>query len=73
MKRGAPYGLIVGHNRTTLGGVQQEINTPMHLASVAAAEGWQVDELIPLQTYRRYGYHVSNSVSAETLIILRNA
>lgn len=73
MKKGAPYGLIVGHNRTTLGGVQHQINTPMHLASLAAAEGWQVDELIPLQTYRRYGYHVSNSVSAETLIVLRNA
>ena len=73
MKSGAPYGLIVGHNRTTIGGVQHEINTPAHLASLAVAEGWQVDELIPLQTYRRYGYHVSNAVSAETLIILRNA
>ena len=73
MKSGAPYGLIVGHNRTIIGGVQHEINTPAHLASLAVAEGWQVDELIPLQTYRRYGYHVSNAVSAETLIILRNA
>ena len=72
MKRGAPYGLIVGHNRTTIGGVQHEIDTPAHLASLAAAEGWEVEELIPLQTYRRYGYHVSNAVYAETLIVLRN-
>ena len=72
VKPGAPYGLIVGHNRTTIGGVQHEIDTPMHLASLADAEGWQVDELIPLQTYQRYGYHASNGVSAETLVLLRN-
>ena len=72
MKKGAPYGLIVGHNRTTIGGVQHEIHTPLHLASLATAEGWKMEELIPLQTYRRYGYHVNNAVCAETLIVLRN-
>ncbi len=72
MKRGAPYGLIVGHNRTTIGGVQHEINTPLHLANLATAEGWKMEELIPLQTYKRYGYHVSNAIGAETLIVLRN-
>ncbi len=73
MKPGAPYGLIVGHNHTTIGGVRHELNTPMHLARLAGAEGWNIDELIPLQTYRRYGYHASNAVSAESLVILRNA
>ena len=73
MNPGAPYGLIVGHNRTTIGGVERQIDTPRHLADLATAEGWTVKELIPLQTYRRYGYHVSNAVAAETLIILRNA
>ena len=72
MKAGAPFGLIVGHNRTTIGGVQREIDTPAHLAALASAEGWEVEELIPLQTYRRYGYHASNAVVAETLIVLRN-
>lgn len=72
LTRGAPYGLIVGHNRTTIGGIQYKIDTPAHLSSLAAAEGWRVEDVIPLQTYRRYGYHVSNAVAAETLIILRN-
>ena len=73
MKQGGLYGLIVGHNHTTIGRVRREIDTPAHLASLASSEGWQVEELIPLQTYRRYGYHVGNAVAAETLIILRNS
>lgn len=72
MNRRAPFGLIVGHNHTTIGGIRRDIDTPAHLASLAAAEGWNVEELIPLQTYHRYGYHMSNAVAAETLIILRN-
>ena len=73
MRPGAPYGLIVGHNRTTIGGVPHYIDTPSHLANLALAENWQIQEFIPLQTYRRYGYHVSNAISAETLVLLRNA
>ena len=72
MKPGAPFALIVGHNRTTIGGKLHEIDTPVHLTCLAMSEGWGVDERIPLQTYRRYGYHVSNAVAAETLIVLRN-
>ncbi len=72
MRPRAPFALIVGHNHTVLGGARFDINTPAHLASLAAGAGWDVDELIPLQTYRRYGYHVSNAVEAETLIMLRN-
>lgn len=73
MKAGAPYALIVGHNHTTIGGVRFDIDTPSHLANLAVSVGWRIDELMPLQTYRRYGYHVSNAVAAETLIILRKA
>ncbi len=72
-KRGARYALIVGHNRTTIGSIRREIDTPAHLVGLASAEGWEVDELVPLQTYRRYGYHVSNAIAAETLILLRNS
>jgi site-specific DNA-methyltransferase (cytosine-N4-specific) len=71
MKPGAPYALIVGHNHTVLGGVRFDIDTPHHLASIARQVGWAVEELIPLQTYRRYGYHMNNAVAAETLILLR--
>ena len=72
MRRSARYALIVGHNHTVIGGRRREIDTPWHLARLAATEGWAVDELIPLQTYQRYGYHVSNAVAAETLIVLHN-
>lgn len=71
VKSGAPYALIVGHNHTTLGGVRFDIDTPRHLAEIAKGVGWDVDELVPLQTYHRFGYHMANAVSAETLILLR--
>ncbi len=73
MRPGAPFALIVGHNHTVLGGVRHEIDTPTHLAGLAADAGWTVEELLPLQTYRRYGYHVSNAVRRETLVIFRNS
>jgi hypothetical protein len=72
MRPRAPFALIVGHNHTVLGGIRFGINTPSHLASIASGAGWDVEELIPLQTYRRYGYHMSNAIEAETLIMLRN-
>jgi hypothetical protein len=72
MKPKAPFALIVGHNHTVLGGVRYDINTPSHLVSIAQNVGWKVDEVIELQTYRRYGYHMKNAVGAEALLILRN-
>lgn len=72
MQPNAPFALIVGHNHTVLGGVRYDINTPDHLARLAQHAGWKVEELIPLQTYHRYGYHMSNAVAAETLILLKN-
>ena len=72
LRPGAPFALIVGHNHTVLGGIRYDIDTPAHLAALAVDTGWTVDELLPLQTYRRYGYHVSNAVRNETLVILRN-
>ena len=73
MRPHAPFALIVGHNHSVLGGVRYDINTPDHLASIASGVGWTVEEMMPLQTYRRYGYHMSNAVNKETLIILRSS
>ena len=73
MRPCAPFALIVGHNHSVLGGVRYDIDTPAHLASIASGCGWTVEELVPLQTYHRYGYHMNNAVSAESLIILRNS
>ena len=68
----APFALIVGHNHTVLGGVRHEINTPEHLTSLALESGWTLEEVVPLQTYQRYGYHANNAINAESLIVLRN-
>ena len=72
MRPHAPFALIVGHNHSVLGGVRYDIDTPARLASIASGTGWTVEELLPLQTYHRYGYHMNNAVGAETLITLRN-
>jgi hypothetical protein len=72
MKPRASFALIVGHNHSTLGGKRTDIDTPRHLANLARHVGWEIDELLPLQTYRRYGLHASNAVEAETLLLLRN-
>ena len=73
MRPYVPFALIVGHNHSVLGGVRYDIDTPTHLASIASGCGWTVEEVVPLQTYHRYGYHMNNAVSAESLVILRNS
>jgi hypothetical protein len=73
LKPCAPFGLIVGHNHTVLSGIRCDINTPQHLASLARHVGWAVEEIIELQTYRRFGYHVTNAISSESLLVLRNS
>ena len=71
MKSDAPFALIVGHNHTTLGGKRFDIDTPKYLVELALNTGWKLDQVIPLQTYQRYDLHQKNSVTAETLIILK--
>lgn len=71
VKPNAPFGLIVGGNHTVLSGIRYDINTPEHLASIAASRGWQHVETIHLQAYQRYGLHMNNATSTEALVILR--
>lgn len=73
MKPSGLYGLVVGHNKTTLGGTEYNIDTPYLLAVLAQQCGWQIEELFPLQTYKRYGLNAKNAINRETLIVLRNA
>jgi site-specific DNA-methyltransferase (cytosine-N4-specific) len=72
LKPSAPYALIVGHNRTSLGGKEFFIDTPNLLAELALSVGWSVDEIIPLDTYKRYGINSKNAINKESLILLRN-
>lgn len=71
MQASAPFALIVGHNRTTLGGKGFDIDTPALLREVALECGWSHEDSIPLQTYQRYGSHMANAVQAETLLIVK--
>lgn len=67
------YCLIVGHNKTTVGNTTFRLDTPKLLSILAENCGWVVNELLPLQTYKRYGLNSKNSINHETLIILQKA
>ena len=71
LKSYAKYALVVGNNKTTIGGKTTVIDTPRLLSIIAADYGWGVEELIPLQTYQRYGLNMKNAINHETLIILK--
>lgn len=72
VKKDGFYCLIVGTNKTTLGGTQFIIDTPRLLGGLAENSGWSIQELLPLETYKRYGLHSANSVQEETLLVLKN-
>jgi len=71
MKPGGVYTLIVGTNRTTIGGQTEYINTPELLSEVAVSSKWKNMELLNLETYKRYGMHAANAVQGETLLVLK--
>lgn len=63
--------LIVGHNHTTAGGERIAIPTPELLGQVAETRGFDVDEIIKLETWPRYGLHSANGVPGEDALVLR--
>jgi hypothetical protein len=66
----AQLAFVVGPNHTTLGGQRFEIDTPRNLAMIAEESGFRMKEVIPLQTYQRYGLHQKNSIRGESLTII---
>lgn len=72
IRKGGHFAMVVGPNRSTLGGQPLVIKTPELLALIAESVGWTVDELIPLNAYQRFGLHRKNSITSETLVILRH-
>lgn len=72
LKQDARYGLVVGHNKTMLGEKKYNIDTPELLAILAEDCGWDIEEIFPLQTYKRYGLNSKNAINKESLIILKN-
>ena len=63
--------LIVGRNRTTANGQLIDIPTPSLIADIAARLDYEVEELIPLETWPRYGLHSRNGVAGEDAIVIR--
>jgi hypothetical protein len=71
LRTGERAVLIVGNNRTTAGGEQTVIRTPELLGEVAETRGYEVEEIIPLETWPRYGLHGKNGVSGEDALVIR--
>ncbi|MDN5767830.1 MAG: hypothetical protein L0H96_19340 [Humibacillus sp.] len=70
LKVGERAVFVVGTNRTGKGEGLVEIATPRLLAAVAATRGFRVDEIIPLETWPRYGMHADNAVNSEDAVVL---
>jgi len=70
-KPGGSFVLIVGRNRTILGGRPFLVNTPQLLAESAELHGWSLVEAIELDTYQRFDMHQRNSIRSETMLILK--
>jgi len=70
LKPDARFCLVVGYNKTNIG-KQQIIDTPLLLSEEAKMRGFQVEEIIPLETYQRYGLHARQAITGEALIILK--
>jgi site-specific DNA-methyltransferase (cytosine-N4-specific) len=71
LKEGESAVLIVGHNHTTAGGERIDIPTPELLGHLAESRGFEVAELIELETWPRYGLHAANAVAGEDVLVLR--
>lgn len=63
--------LVVGTNRTVLGGREYVIDTPRLLADVGVHAGFVRDDARPMETYQRYDLHQKNAINSEMLIVLR--
>jgi site-specific DNA-methyltransferase (cytosine-N4-specific) len=71
LKKGGDFCLIVGKNKSRIGGKDTIIDTPYFLSLIAEKAGYSIQEFIPLETYQRYEAHLKNSIDQEILIVLR--
>jgi len=71
VQEGGRMAWVVGVNRTTLNGRLIVIDTPSLLCKIADQAGFCIEEIIPLQTYQRYGLHQKNSIRQESVIMFR--
>jgi site-specific DNA-methyltransferase (cytosine-N4-specific) len=71
LRSGGRVALVVGTNKTTLGGREYVIDTPSLLIDVGVRAGFTREDAWPMDTYQRYGLHQKNSIDSEMLIVLR--
>lgn len=70
LRAGGQIALVVGPNRTTLGGQEFVIDTPRLLAAVAVHCGYALVGDRAMDTYARFDVHRRNSIDSERLIVL---
>lgn len=70
LRPSARFVLVVGSNRTKLGGRRFVIDTPHWLAILAEQHGFRQGEALELDTYQRYDVHLANSIRTETMLVL---
>jgi len=71
LRPGGIFALVIGSNRTQLGGKAFVIDTPRLLAKIAQRNDFNIQEVLPLNTYQRFDMHMANSIRSESLILLR--
>jgi len=70
LKRRGSFALLVGRNRTRLGGREYLIDTPKLLVEIGQELGYRVRLFEDLEAYQRYDLHQSNSIRSEVLAVL---
>jgi site-specific DNA-methyltransferase (cytosine-N4-specific) len=71
VKPGGHFVLVVGRNRTVLGGEEFTVDTPKHLIDTGNMTGWSRESQLELETYQRFDVHQRNSIRTESMVILR--
>lgn len=72
LRPSAHFVLVVGSNRTKLGGRQFVIDTPRWLGILAEKHGFKRVEVLKVDTYQRYDVHLANSIRTETMLVLES-
>jgi SAM-dependent methyltransferase len=70
LRPGAKVAMVVGTNRTILGGREYVIDTPGLLAAVGEHSGFTRVSEHRMNTYQRYDIHQRNSIEDEMLVVL---
>lgn len=71
-KPGGSLAIVVGRNRTRLGGRLLTLDTPRLLGELAECVNWRMEALVPMDTYHRFDIHRANSINTEALLLLKS-